>query len=480
MSCIEANDYTAVIAVPVSIRIHQPRGANTMHTRISVTIVTILFGTLVCTDVYGQLKLGRAALEFKKKEKSKDERNSERNFRRTKAEVVRADHRQSDKDDGKKKVTSRHYHSGSNTLRLASAEASDCSGCGSSDYAGCEGSKSNSHPSSVPHEFTEPQPWIENEFGGGIPTSCDTCGIQPCCCRPAKYRVFADAMYLRPGNIDLVYSVERTGCDPNLDSPTGQLGIVSPEYDLGVRFGFAAALDECTTGFATFTKLESSTMDSITATGANVLHSQVTNPNTGICADNSLFANAQYDINFDTIDAGFARTLRQDCNSVFRALGGFRYAQLEQEFRSQQTVNAELGTTTVVTDVDFEGIGVSLGLDGESQTCKGLKFYGRGLASLVGGDSKADLRETSQFGGAAAIAADYDDFRVVTILEAEIGVGWQSKSGRFGAHAGYQAMAWLETITTADFIHGVQQSAFNDLGDLVMFSGFVLRAEARF
>jgi len=216
------------------------------------------------------------------------------------------------------------------------------------------------------------------------------------------------------------------------------------------------------------------------ATGATVLHSQVACPNTGICAANSLFANAQYDIEFDLIDIGFTRALRQDFNSVFLALGGFRYVHLYQEFFSEQTVNACMGTTTVVTELDFDGLGVSLGFDGDSRSCRGLTVYCCGVARFVGGEFRADYPETSQFGGAAAIMSDYEDYRLTSILEVEVGVGWQSMSGRFSVHGGYQVMGWFEAITTADLINAVHQSAFNDLGDLIMFSGLVLRAEARF
>ena len=41
-------------------------------------------------------------------------------------------------------------------------------------------------------------------------------------------------------------------------------------------------------------------------------------------------------------------------------------------------------------------------------------------------------------------------------------------------------MTWLETVTTADFIHGVRNNHYDDLGDILSFSGIVLRAGARF
>ena len=102
------------------------------------------------------------------------------------------------------------------------------------------------------------------------------------------------------------------------------------------------------------------------------------------------------------------------------------------------------------------------------------------VASFVGGEFRTDYREKNQFGGAVAVMSDYEDYRLMSILESEVGVSWQSTSGRFSVHGGYQVMGWFEAITTADLINAVHQIAFNDLGDLIMFGGLVLRAEARF
>ena len=81
--------------------------------------------------------------------------------------------------------------------------------------------------------------------GGGFTTMgtslCTTCPGTCCCCPPKRIGVFADALYLRLGNADLTYAVEQTGCDPLLSSPTGQVGRVAPDFELGYRIGFEAA-----------------------------------------------------------------------------------------------------------------------------------------------------------------------------------------------------------------------------------------------
>ena len=94
--------------------------------------------------------------------------------------------------------------------------------------------------------------------------------------------------------------------------------------------------------------------------------------------------------------------------------------------------------------------------------------------------TKADYHETSEFGDGAVVSADFDDYRLLAVLEAEVGVRWQSKAGRWSANAGFQAMGFLGHITTSKFIHEFQHGSFNDLGDVLNFSGFILRPEAGF
>ena len=309
---------------------------------------------------------------------------------------------------------------------------------------------------------------------------CTTCPGTCCCCPPKRIGVFADALYLRLGNADLTYAVEQTGCDPLLSSPTGQVGRVAPDFELGYRIGFEAAT--CNGGVirATYSMLENNTEDRIFATGTNVLHSQVTHPSAGDCALNSQLAFARYDIDFDLVDIDYRyRCLHCGCGGI-DFVAGVRYARLQQEFFSQQIIALPSGQTNVETDIDFDGLGVRLGFDGNWSNGKKLHFYGRGTGNFVGGEFKADYTQTSQFGGTAIIASSIEDYRVMAILDAEAGVGFSCRGGKLRLMAGYQVSGWFDTLTTSQFIAGVQQQSFDDLGDVLTFSGLVLRAETRF
>jgi hypothetical protein len=89
------------------------------------------------------------------------------------------------------------------------------------------------------------------------PLSCtDTCDVGcDCCLDPLwchRSGVFADMLYLRPGNIDYIYAVEQTGTLPT-DSPTGPTGRVGFDAALGYRLGATFCLSECSSIQASYT-----------------------------------------------------------------------------------------------------------------------------------------------------------------------------------------------------------------------------------
>ena len=67
---------------------------------------------------------------------------------------------------------------------------------------------------------------------------------------------------------------------------------------------------------------------------------------------------------------------------------------------TQQEVSTATRLVTNDIDVDFNGFGLSLGIDGERRSpCTGLMVYGRGLSSFLAGDWKGSYVQTNQFEG---------------------------------------------------------------------------------
>jgi len=70
--------------------------------------------------------------------------------------------------------------------------------------------------------------------------------------------------------------------------------------------------------------------------------------------------------------------------------------------------------------------------------------------------------------------------RVVTILDAELGLGWQSVGGGLRLTAGYTFSGWFNVINTDDFIRAVRRNDSVSVSDTLTFDGLVFRAELRF
>ncbi len=314
--------------------------------------------------------------------------------------------------------------------------------------------------------------------------TCGSCGQEPCCCSPLwqhRTGVFAELLFLRPGNVDVVYVQEQTSFDPALASPTGPVGRANIDDGTGLRIGLAWALDDCASIAATYTWFESDTEDEITATPGNVLNLIVAHPSVATSGATSLAARAAYDIDFQRIDLDYRSLLWGTCNSAINYRAGLRYAHLSQDFLAAQEVFSAAGLTTVDTQINFDGFGIGFGLDGMKRRAgTGLLLYAKGDVSFLGGEFQADYRQTNQFGGAAVIGNNFADYRLLTILDAELGLGWESSGGGLRVTGGYALSGWFNTLSTGSYITGVRAGSYDDLSETLTFDGLVTRVELRY
>jgi len=321
-----------------------------------------------------------------------------------------------------------------------------------------------------------------------LPTSdsaagCNVCDACDCCPNPLwvhRSGVFADLLYLRAGNIDYIYAVEQTGTLPT-DSPTGPVGRVGFDGSLGYRIGANLALSDCSSIQASYTWFQDETSDTSSANPGTVLIFQPGVPSIPNVGASGIEASADYDIRFQQVDLDYRGLLYGTCDSAVNYFAGLRYANLEQNFRAQEDVGVPVGLTNVTSDINFDGFGIGVGLDGMRRSAySGLLIYGRGSASFVSGEFKADYRQTTQFGPNSVVGNSLEDFRVVTILQTEVGLGWESECGRLRVTGGYQVAGWFNSLTTGTYITGVQNRQFDELWETISFDGFVSRVEWRF
>jgi len=303
---------------------------------------------------------------------------------------------------------------------------------------------------------------------------CDCCSNPLWCYRNS---VFFDLLYLRPGNIDYVYAVEQTGTLPT-DSPTGPVGRVGFDRALGYRFGFNYALSDCSGIQASYTWFQDGTNDVINATPGTVLVFQPGLPSLPNVGAGSIQAAARYDIRFQQLDVDYRGLLYGTCNSAVNYFAGLRYANLNQRLTAQENIGVPIGLSTVRTELNFDGFGIGFGLDGMRRSAySGLLIYGRASSSFVAGEFKADFRQTSQFGPTAVLGNTLVDYRVLTILQSELGAGWQNQCGNIRITAGYMFAGWFNALTTGSYTPGVQSRQFNNLNETITFDGVVTRFE---
>lgn len=313
--------------------------------------------------------------------------------------------------------------------------------------------------------------------------ACTTCGVPNCCPNRACHclGVFAQTMYIRPGNADIVYATEQLGCDPGLATPTGPQGLIAPDAELGFRAGVIVPITECSSFIASYTWFQSDTNSHIDAADGAVLAFDAAHPSLANCGTNSISASAKFDLDFELVDLAYHRELWGACNWAINYTAGVRYGRLEQEFVARQDIGSASGLATVYTDIDFDGLGVRFGLDGQRISAKtGLFIYASGGASFLGGNYRADYVQVNQFGAGTNIAVSREDYRVTTILEAELGVGWQSRKGHLRITAGYMAMGWQNVLLANAYLNEVTAGLPAETDDFLTFDGLVSGFELRF
>ncbi|WP_417745623.1 Lpg1974 family pore-forming outer membrane protein [Rosistilla oblonga] len=318
-------------------------------------------------------------------------------------------------------------------------------------------------------------------------TQCDSQGCDGCCatqeCRSPWWAhrsgLFGEFLYLRPGDSDIVYSIEQNDTTVNA-FPTGPLGIAAIDASPGYRVGFSLASSQTSSLVASYTHWDGNTQDRLVRNNANVLNSQIIHPSTFTTGGNSLQSSAATSIEFDLIDAVYRHKLICTDTTIFYWSGGFRYGTIEQSLLAQQEISVATGLVTVDTDVDFNGFGILLGCDAERRSCQsGMLCYSKGAASFLGGEWTGDYRQSNQFTG-GIVANQYEDFRISPVLETELGIGWQSESGCVRATAGYMASWWCNAVSTREYVDGVRRGNYLEIDDTIAFIGLTTRLEVRY
>jgi len=326
----------------------------------------------------------------------------------------------------------------------------------------------------------------------GEPLFPQAIGGDPCAdCCPYCWQGYGEFLYLRAGNAEITYGVPTTGSLVGVTNPLalGRSGVVDTDYQPAFRAGVARRLDECSTIGVSYTQFESSSIDELHVFDPQVLYPLVLNP--AVLATDPVWrdAYARHDIDFRLIDADYRYSCVCESRCDAAVLIGARYLNLEQAASIAFYAPAmdTIGDEYLFTNVNFDGGGIRLGLEGERRAANcGLLAYGKTAASFVAGEFRADLFQARGIQGGAIPIVDtsWRATRLVSMLDLEVGVGWTALDGRLRLTGGYMISGWFNTVRSADWIRAVQTNDFASLSagaDKVMtFDGIVGRAELRF
>jgi len=309
---------------------------------------------------------------------------------------------------------------------------------------------------------------------------CDVgCGGRGGCgsCDPV-WRFFGDFLCLRPRNQGVEYAAPFDSTLTGSPLQAGPTLVMNPEYSAGFRAGGVRALDGCSEVAATYTyyRSENSLGPDSTRVGVQPMVFEPSTPDAGSTWTDA----AAHEINtFQYADIDYRHNIWGcDCTSVNYFIG-MRYASLGQEFDSTFT-DPNLGIANMWTHVNFDGVGLRLGLDGERIVRGGFFATAKAAANFVGGEFRADYLQGST---AAPVEAttDWREARFVSILEAEVSVGWQSPEGHFRASVGYLLTDWCNAVKPSDYINSIQTNSYRGANTpantSLVFDGFTVHAE---
>jgi major outer membrane protein len=310
------------------------------------------------------------------------------------------------------------------------------------------------------------------------------------CCDPGFGKncwfAYGEFMYLRPRNSEVAYGVaidDATDTDPAVSPPiqVGRVGVVDIDGQPGYRFGGGWFLDEATAIQVGYTDFYGNTVDQLTApAGGAVIRSLVSHPRTFDVASDNLDAVADYDIQFQLIDADYRSLIAYDCDYQIGYLIGVRYGEMRQRFDALFSAN---GSEFVQSEVNFYGTGLRGGLEAERYTYnRNFFFYGKTYLSLLGGESKARYVQGGSF-DPVVVETQWKAGKVVTIYDLELGAGWQNECGNLRVSAGYLFSFWYNVVRTNEWINAVQENNFVDPSDnfngMMSFDGLTARVEVR-
>lgn len=297
---------------------------------------------------------------------------------------------------------------------------------------------------------------------------------------------YGEFLLLHATGADMAHAQQQNGVGaPGAGTtPFGVIGTADPFHEPAFRVGGACALDRCSSVFANYTAFRSKSIDLVNqpviGAGLGTVGSLVHHPSAQVTSSVGP-VEATYEIDFDLADIGYRRLLVADSRRWMNYSLGVLYGHLEQDFVQAGTFSGtQGGAIDTMTNIQFDGAGLKLGLDYEQRIGTGrLSIYGKSSLTATVGEFKSNYRMLNRSTVTDLAIARWEDDRFAPIWDYELGVAWTSCCNKWRMTLGYTSMHWFNTITTAEFIDAVQADNYTNLGDTLSFDGLSSRIEYR-
>ncbi len=320
----------------------------------------------------------------------------------------------------------------------------------------------------------------------GYATSSDQCTDQCACgeaackeCCPCGWghctSVWGDVLFLHPTGADVPHAQQQNGTGGAGTVPFGIVGEADPDYEPGVRVGGDIAVSPTNSLAASGSWFEADAGSSLTAPIGGAVASFVTVPAPGLLTS----VTSSSEISFYTAEAEYRSRLLQGPRHWVNGGLGLRYAHLEQDFNQNSiSLPLALDELAVNTDIEFDGGGPRLTLDGGRLLGnRGFSIYARSSVSPLTGKFHANYSFRNESTDTQLAAVNFEDHRIMTLFDYELGLAWTGPRKRWRFAAGYTQSYWFNAVTTADFIPAVQSGIYSDISDTIMFDGLTARVE---
>ncbi|WP_439631143.1 Lpg1974 family pore-forming outer membrane protein [Gemmata sp.] len=241
----------------------------------------------------------------------------------------------------------------------------------------------------------------------------------------------------------LLFRVHNGSLDYAQLNPTSGLAIAGPvqnaTFDLGsgvrteLGYHFEKGWD---LGFG-YTYFNTQGNQSVTAGAGQVILPTLTRPG---LTDTALTATANTSLNYNVYDMIVGKRLVLDEHFTFRAIGGLRFAEINQRFNTLYN-GLDAVNATVTSSSRFSGFGPIIGGEAVLNVCGGFHGYARTTGGLLTGRSRNAVLETNDGGATTYVNTQYNVRKVVPLASIAVGGGWQYRT--VSIRAGYEVTQWF-------------------------------------